>query len=113
MSDLRFFLWNDQSLVSTKSRDSNKNKKFKLIEWPDFGFVGCPSEYITLSAYLMAQPMSFQQLLKLVNNESLVNHFIYVCKMLNIITESPNNKAVETLKTFKTDLSVKLKSIFF
>ena len=113
MSDLKFFLWNNKSSTSVKSR--YEDKQFQLDQWPDFGFVGCPSEYIVISAHLIKRPLSYQQLLKITqSSKEVINHFIYVCVMLNIIDvkdcEESNNKNVEI---FKNSFTAKLKSIFF
>ena len=112
MSDLKFFLWNNKTVTSTKSR--YEKKQFQLDKWPDFGFVGCPSEYILLSAHLIRKKMSYQQLMGLTNaSKDVINHFIYVCVMLNIMTVEDCKNSVKYSHSFKNNFAAKLKSIFF
>ena len=115
MSDLKFFLWNNPSYSSTKSKYNNK--VLQLKEWPDFGFVGCPKEYIILSAYLMKAPIDYKQLKKISScNEEVINHFIYVCSMLKIIESYDCQRSTvkaKMLSTLSSGLSVKLKRFFF
>jgi len=113
MSDLKFFLWNNKTGTSTRSR--YQKKQFRLHKWPDFGFVGCPSEYILLSAHLIKRTMSYEQLLKLSNStQEVVNHFIYVCVMLDIIDVKDNQGAKRShADSFANSFTAKLKSIFF
>ena len=115
MSDLKFFLWNNPSSSSTKSKYNNK--VFKLKEWPDFGFVGCPKEYIILSAYLMKEPIAYKRLKKISNcSERVINHFIYVCSMLKIIDTSDyqkSNTKTHVLNSLSSGLGMKLKRLFF
>jgi|GEM_PF-3417097 len=115
MSDLKFFLWNNPSHSSTKSKYNNK--VFQLNEWPDFGFVGCPKEYIILSAYLMKEPIAYKRLKKISNcSEKVINHFIYVCSMLKIIDVSDYQKSknnASRLNSLSSGIGVKLKRLFF
>jgi hypothetical protein len=115
VSDLKSFLWNSRTPTSEKHKYSKQN--LRLTEWPDFGFVGCPKDYIVLSAYLVKHTMSYETIQRLTGVESKVlNHFIYVCRMIGIIQvtepEKRNNKE-RVMKLFKNDFSVKLKAMFF
>lgn len=115
MSDLKCFLWNNRTVTSEKNKYTKH--QIKLNEWPDFGFVGCPNDYIVLSAYLVKEAMSYEQIKSLFNVKAeTLNHFIYVCKMLGIINvtqiqKQSNNKVM--MKKLTSNLSIKLKSIFF
>lgn len=115
MSDLKSFLWNNQTPTSTKSKYNHKN--LKLTEWPDFGYVNCPNDFIVLSAYLVKHTMSYRAIKKLTGIDSeTLNHFIYVCRMIGIIevtaAENQINKD-RMMKLFKTDFSMKLRAMFF
>ncbi len=115
MSNLKFFLWNNKTLTSVKNK--YHNQCFKLNEWPDFGFVGCPKDYIVLSAYLMKQSLSYDEVKSLVDDdEETSNHFLYVCRMLQIITVTENDQPgtkSKVMKILSTDISAKLRKIFF
>ncbi len=115
MSNLKFFLWNNKTSTSIKNKYNNK--QFRLNEWPDFGFVGCPKDYIVLSAYLMKQTLSYEQIKSLVNqDESTVNHFLYVCRMLCIIQVSDQQQIKvkdKMLGLLANDFSSKLRKMFF
>ncbi len=115
MSDLKNYLWNNRTATSEKIK--YQNKILSLTEWPDFGFVGCPKDYIILSAYLVKQPIAYDQL-KLISNcsEPVINHFIYVCNMLKIITISdPVNSQTGSgiLNILSSNISNRLKAMFF
>lgn len=115
MSELKNYLWNSPTSTSTKSK--YKNHLLSLTEWPDFGHVGCPKEYIVLSAYLMKQPLKYKQLKKLTGcGEEVINHYIYVCVMLKIMKiDEPNNSKQKPQKTnsLSTSFGLKLKQMFF
>ncbi len=115
MSDLKNYLWNNQSLTSVKKKYNSK--VLRLNEWPDFGFVGCPKEYIILSAYLVKQPIDYNQLKRITNcSDEIINHFIYVCNMLKIITISDKQASSNKHNLFNilsTNFSTKLKQMFF
>lgn len=113
MSDLKRFLWNNKTPTSIKMRHANK--QFSLREWPDFGFVGCPGEYITLSAYLVRQNLTYQQLQSLsqADNEA-INHFLYVCQMLQILNLTEvSDQSDSGFRNMTSRLSQKLKKLFF
>jgi hypothetical protein len=113
MSDLKSFLWNNKTATSIKKR--NTNKQFTLREWPDFGHVGCPGEYITMSAYLVRHALTFKQLKLLCqSNSDEINHFLYVCQMLQILEVSEvSDQANKGFKTMTSRLGQKLKGLFF
>jgi len=113
MSDLKNYLWNNQSLTSVKKK--YQNKVLSLNEWPDFGFVGCPKEYIVLSAYLIKQPIEYRQLKTLTQcSDEVINHFIYVCNMLKIINITEKDKSKNRLlNNLSSNISHKLKQMFF
>ncbi len=115
MSNLKFFLWNNKTPTSIKNKYSNQC--FRLNEWPDFGFVGCPRNYIVLSAYLMKQTLSYDQVKSLAHgDEETTNHFLYVCKMLQIIDIYQQEKLKtkdKMIKILSTDISSKLRKMFF
>lgn len=115
MSDLKSYLWNTQSTTSVKNRYNRK--LIKLNEWPDFGFVGCPNDYIILSAYLVKKPIEYRQLTELTNcSAEVVNHFLYVCTMLKIIefSEIVNTREHKSfLNVLPNGLTAKLRHLFF
>lgn len=101
----------------TSEKKRFQNKLLSLTEWPDFGFVGCPREYIVLSAYLVKQPIAYDQLKKASNcSEEVINHFLYVCNMLKImvVKEPDNNPNGSGLfNALSSNISSKLKAMFF
>jgi hypothetical protein len=113
MSNLKSFLWNNKTSTSIKNKYTNKT--LALREWPDFGFVGCPGEYITMSAYLVKQNLTFKELQTVcAGSTEDINHFLYVCQMLQIlevseITAQPDS----SFKVMKSKLGQKLKALFF
>jgi hypothetical protein len=115
MSDLKNYLWNNRSATSEKKRF--QHKQLSLSEWPDFGFVGCPKDYIILSAYLVRQPMAYEQLKKIANcSEEVINHFLYVCHMLKFLVVSEVEKANNNAGLFNSlssNISNKLRAMFF
>lgn len=115
MSDLKSFLWNKRT--PTSERNKYFHQILKLTEWPDFGIVDHPRDYIVMSAYLVKQAMSFEALEDLTGVETkTINHFVYVCQMLGIIkiTEpEKSNSKLNMKRLLKTDLSVKLRAMFF
>ncbi len=114
MSDLKSFLWNNKSSVSVK-QNNYASLSFKLRQWPDYGFVGCPAEYITISAYLARHHLDYQQICDLTEaSQESVNHFIYVCRMLQIM-EMQQHKAEKNrrIKLFSNVFTAKLRAVFF
>lgn len=115
MTDLKSLLWNNRTPRSEKNKYHQHN--LKLTEWPDFGFVREPQDYIVLSAYLMKDSMSYEGLKRLTDVDSkTLNHFIYVCRMLRIIEVAEPEKQLSAdriKRLFKTDLSEKLRAMFF
>lgn len=115
MYDLKSFLWNSKSVTSTKNR--YKYESFQLTEWPDFGHVGCPGDYIILSAYLVKRSLNYQELKSLTTCSTTdLNHFLYVCKMLQIlnIEENQYDGSIGTqIKRVSNEIGRKLKSFFF
>lgn len=86
-----------------------------LHEWPDFGFVGCPGDYITMSAYLVKQNLTFKELQTLCSGSTEdINHFLYVCQMLQILDTSDIHAQQDSrFKIMKSRLGQKLKAMFF
>jgi hypothetical protein len=115
MSDLKNYLWNNRSSTSEKRRF--QHKLLQLTEWPDFGFVGCPKDYIVLSAYLVKQPLAYEQLRKISNcSDEVINHFLYVCHMLKImVIREPEKSQHGTglLNALSSNISSRLKAMFF
>lgn len=113
MSDLKSYLWNNPTKTSVKTRFNKQN--LRLTEWPDFGFVGCPSEFIILSAFLNKKPLSYQQLNKMTAcGEAVINHFLYVCHLLKIleVTEIEHHKKFG-VELFRGVMGAKLKRFLF
>lgn len=114
MSNLKSFLWNNKTSVSVKKNNYSK-QLFRLRQWPDFGFVGCPVDYLTMSAYLARHTLSYQQICELTGaDEADVNHFIYVCRMLQILeTEQNTVEKSHKIKLFSNVFTAKLRAVFF
>ncbi len=114
MSNLKSFLWKNKTSVSIKRKNYAK-EVFQLTQWPDFGFVGCPADYITISSHLIKKPLTFQQINQLTDaSESDVNHYIYVCRMLQIIDVKPNlGTSRQPIKLFSDAFTSKLRALFF
>ncbi|MCB1584493.1 MAG: hypothetical protein KDI92_15665 [Xanthomonadales bacterium] len=115
MTDLKNYLWNNKNNTSVKTKFNGKI--LKINEWPDFGFVGCPKEYIVLSAYLIKQPIQYNQLKAISKCDvETINHFLYVCHMLKllIVSEPKRENIKESIVSiFTTDISSKLRQIFY
>ncbi len=114
MSNLKSFLWKQKTSVSTKSKKYH-NQLLRLKQWPDFGFVGCPEDYITISSFLIRKPLTFKQIKQLTDaaDEDL-NHYIYVCRMLQIMEITENSGVQDKpIRMFADAFTSRLRSLFF
>ena len=112
MSNLKSYLWNNPTKTSVKTKFAHNT--LHLLEWPDFGFVGCPADFIIMSAYLAKRPLTYRQLTSMVDcDKEVVNHFLYVCQLLKIlqVTASEKQKAFG-FELFSSGMGAKLRRFF-